>query len=54
MLQTRRQLLATLLPVLIALGSFAISAFGAYHNNDREFSNRITAIEPSRRMIDRH
>lgn len=41
----RPQLLATLIPVAVALASLAISAFTSYAGNDKTLTSRITAVE---------
>lgn len=40
-----RQTLGALIPVGIAILSFAISALGAWHNNDKELASRLAVIE---------
>lgn len=41
----RRQMVATLIPVGIALASLAISAFTSYAGNDKTLTSRIVVVE---------
>jgi hypothetical protein len=41
----RRQLVATLIPIAIALASLAISAFTSYAGNDKQLTGRIITVE---------
>lgn len=34
-----------LVPVILALGSLLLSGYAAYSHNDKEISNRVTAVE---------